>query len=811
MSTPGDAPGKRADDRAASSAGEYRRRDTVSVVDNVVVSRQPLTATRLNDAAVSLLRELDDGTFRTPAEIAGETRHAPETVERLFERLADRDFLEWRPARDPTHRPPVSVVVTVRDARRTLRACLDALANLSYPSYEVLIVDDGSTDGTIEVAANHRLAEEDRLRVVEVGSADEPIGIGASRNRGVAVATHDVIAFTDADCRPRPGWLTDLVPCLASHDLVGGRVRPADNTIASTYEAVNSSLDMGAYAARVDPGGATPYLPTANLVGTRAVFEAVPFPERNVAEDVEMCWNALAAGFDVVYSPRGAVEHAYRSGRPFMGRRATYAASEAMLARDHQHDQADRVGVPAAGLLVVIFVAIAIVTSGIVETVFGGGAAVVGGLVATVHGVRIWSRKRQLPNISSADLVRSWVRERLSSAYTILREILRYYVGPLTLLGGLVWVGGATTLAGGIFVGVAAATTLPLAIEYRVYGPDVSIAGYATYYLADHLGYQVGAYRGAITYWTVAHLRPDARFEFVGIGASLLPGLTADHQEEENIRNIYIGDITVRFRIETTAECWWFKDGALGGERPVISDILDRLRPDDTFLDIGANVGQYSCPVGRTLEREADILEDENGGLVVAVEPHPGNAERLAKNLDANDVDARIIRAAFGATHSQGILRSTAVDTDTGPGNGTYALVDQPGVGDDNAAIDGGGGTESSVVTDVIAGDSLVEDDYIPRPSVVKIDVEGAEADVLDGLSKTLEDPACRLVYCEIHPDAEGNRNSRDPIRSTLAEYGFDVSTVREFQDGRTAIRAERVESRSNPTASISPANLEGS
>ncbi|MFD1600376.1 FkbM family methyltransferase [Halobellus rarus] len=779
-------------DRPASTAGEYRRRDTVSVVDGVVFSRRPVAATRLNDAAVSLLCELDDDMFHTPAEIASETGYDTETVESLFGRLADRDFLEWRPARDPAYRPPVSIVVTVRNDRENLEGCLDALADLSYPSYEVVVVDDGSTDGTVEAATDHQLTEEGRLRLVEVGSAEEPIGIGASRNRGVAAAARDVIAFTDADCRPRPEWLADLVPCLAGHDLIGGRVRPAGGTTASAYEAVNSSLDMGAHAARVDPGGGTPYLPTANLVGTRAVFEAVPFPERNVAEDVEVCWNAVAAGFDVVYSPRGVVEHAYRSGRQFAGRRATYAASEALLARAYGRDQADRVGVPVAGLLVVVLAALAMASSGIVAGVTGGGAALVGGLAVTVDGVRIRNRERQLPDISRGDLVRSWARERLSSAYEISREVLRYYAGPLALAGILACIGGAPALAGGVLVGIVAVTTLPIAVEYRVHDPDVSVAGYAVYYLADHLGYQVGAYRGALAHWTVAHLRPDARFELVGHGASLLAGLTPRH-ERTDVRSVHVGGVTTRFRVETPAERWWFEDGSLGSERSIVTDLLDRLRPDDRFLDVGANVGQYSCPVGRALEGYADT--GDGGRPIAAVEPHPRNVARLAENLDANDVDARIVRAAFGAANGEGILRddSTDADADADPGIGTHALVDQPGVVDEAVSVDGDGGDESGVATDVVTGDSLVESGEIPQPTVVKIDVEGAEVDVLGGLQRTLANPACRLVYCEVHSDVpEGSQNRRESVRTTLAEHGFDVSTVREFQDGRAAIRAER-------------------
>jgi mycofactocin system glycosyltransferase len=501
--------------RHATSAGEYRRRDGVSLVDGVVVSRRPLTATRLNDAAVSLLGELDDGAFHAPETVASRTEHDTATVERLFERLAERDFLEWRPARDPEFRPPVSVVVTVRNDRAHLEHCLDALAELDYPDYEVVIVDDGSTDGTGELVES-RAATGHGLRLVRVGDPAVPIGIGASRNRGVDAARHDVIAFTDADCRPRADWLDDLVPCLATADLVGGRIRPAGESAASAYEGVNSSLDMGAYAARVDPTGTTPYLATANLVGQREVFEAVPFPDRNVAEDVDVCWGALAAGYDVVYSPVGVVEHVYREDlRSFTARRATYGASEALLASEHDREGSS-VGVPLVASLAAALVLVGVVVSGR----FGAAAIGLGGaalaLGAGLGGWRGWRRARRLGEaVSSRDLVESWARKQLSSAYALSRELTRYYAFPVALLAGLCWLAGPWWLVATVSGALAASVVLPAVLEYRVHAPDASRTAYAGYYLADHFGYQAGVYRGVLAHHTLAHLRPSARFRLV--------------------------------------------------------------------------------------------------------------------------------------------------------------------------------------------------------------------------------------------------------------------------------------------------------
>jgi len=522
-----------------TGAGRYRLWGDVSLWRGVLVSRRPLTAARLNDAAVRVVRELDDERFHRPAAVADRLDVDRSAVATVLDRLHRRGLLAWSPDADPSFEPPVTVVVTVRNAADHLGDCLDALAELTYPRYEVLIVDDGSTDWTAALARSHRLAARGDLRVVEVGTEERPLGIGASRNRGAAAAAHDVIAFTDADCRPRSDWLSALVPRLAAHDVVGGRVRPhGDPTAAANaYEGVNSSLDMGAHAARVDPDGATPYLPTANLVGRREAFESVPFPEQNVAEDVTFCWRALDAGFDVVYAADGVVEHEYRRDpAAFVSRRATYAASEALLAR--RFGRGDSVPVSPSGLLASALAFLALVAALAGEplalgplAVDGGGLGLaalgVGGAPALAGAVR---RYRRLPAVvSAADVVGSVARGALSSVYATAREVTRYYSVPVAALGvGLAAVG--SLVASAVLTGAGVATLLTLAgavslpalTEYVVHRPPTTLRAYLRWYLLDHLGYQIGAYRGAYRHRTLAHLAPWRRVRLTGALAGLV-------------------------------------------------------------------------------------------------------------------------------------------------------------------------------------------------------------------------------------------------------------------------------------------------
>ncbi|MFO7671912.1 MAG: glycosyltransferase family A protein, partial [Bacteroidales bacterium] len=86
--------------------------------------------------------------------------------------------------------PRVSVVVACHNGQRTLKACLDALGRLGYPDYEVLLVDDGSDDATAQIALGYPAVR--TLR-------QDHHGLSVARNSGIAAATGEIIAFTDAD------------------------------------------------------------------------------------------------------------------------------------------------------------------------------------------------------------------------------------------------------------------------------------------------------------------------------------------------------------------------------------------------------------------------------------------------------------------------------------------------------------------------------------------------------------------------------------------------------------------------------------
>jgi glycosyltransferase involved in cell wall biosynthesis len=174
----------------------------------------------------------------------------------------------------------------------------------------VLVADDGSTDGTPEVVRRSPVA---RL----VGGAPGG-GAYAARNRALAEARGALIAVTDADCRPDPGWLSALATALGEADLVAGRIVVEVSGTPRLAELVDASrhLDQRAY---VEQGFAA----FANFGCRREVLEAVgPFNARLRSNgDREFCMRATAAGFRLAYAPGAVVRHDALRSVPAVARR----------------------------------------------------------------------------------------------------------------------------------------------------------------------------------------------------------------------------------------------------------------------------------------------------------------------------------------------------------------------------------------------------------------------------------------------------------------------------------------------------------
>lgn len=209
----------------------------------------------------------------------------------------------------------VSVVVPAHESASTLGRTLSALTaqELAEP-YEVIVVDDGSTDGGDAIA--ERAGPPVRLIRQPRGGAAE------ARNRGALEARGEVLAFTDADCFPAPGWLEAGLLAMRQADLVQGAVRPPpDVRLAPFDRTLNVIGESGLYE-------------SANLFVSRELFERVggfrapvaARADRPLGEDVAFGWRARRTGARTAYAPAAVVYHAV-----FPRRRREYVAERLRL------------------------------------------------------------------------------------------------------------------------------------------------------------------------------------------------------------------------------------------------------------------------------------------------------------------------------------------------------------------------------------------------------------------------------------------------------------------------------------------------
>ena len=204
--------------------------------------------------------------------------------------------------------PRVSVVVPVRDRAELLEALLSSLAAQTYRDFEVIVVDDASTDDS-PVVAEHAVARGEPVHLLR---QEHPVGAVLARVAGVAIARGEILAFTDSDCRPQPSWLGALVGAIdGGADVVQGMTRSA-RPAGPLERTVASHGDDGLYA-------------TCNVAYRRSAFDAVggfDTSAENVlgfrrdqrakglgfGEDSLLGWRVRRRGASV-FEPNAVVEH----------------------------------------------------------------------------------------------------------------------------------------------------------------------------------------------------------------------------------------------------------------------------------------------------------------------------------------------------------------------------------------------------------------------------------------------------------------------------------------------------------------------
>lgn len=198
--------------------------------------------------------------------------------------------------------PKASVVVATRNRAELLGRLLDALELQESEHFEVIVVDDASTDRTPALLAK-RATTAAAYSLVAIRQ-EMNHGPAAARNRGWRASSAPVVCFTDDDCIPQKGWLNAHIATIeAGADLVQGRTNPVP-------EQRNRSTPFSRSIQRERDGG---FYETCNMSYRREVLEQVDGFDENFrfpfGEDTDIAWRAIEAGYGVAFNSLAEVYH----------------------------------------------------------------------------------------------------------------------------------------------------------------------------------------------------------------------------------------------------------------------------------------------------------------------------------------------------------------------------------------------------------------------------------------------------------------------------------------------------------------------
>ncbi|WP_163512575.1 mycofactocin biosynthesis glycosyltransferase MftF [Fodinicola acaciae] len=389
----------------------------------------------------------------------------------------------------PTPAAPelITVVVPVKDRPAGLERLLRQVVETVSPTPSLVVVDDGSRD-QLAIA---RIARTYGARLLR---HPMPYGPSAARNAGLRVAETRLVAFLDSDCAPVAGWLQPLLDHFA--DPLVAVVAPRIVSLGEPsswigrYEKFASSLDRGPAEASVQPRSRVSYVPSAALLVRRSAVGDGFDEGMRVAEDVDLVWRLVEAGWTVRYEPRSQVEHEHRTRLlEWMRTRAFYGTGAAPLALRHGDAVAplvmDRWSASAWGLALT------------------GWPGTLAGLGITAVAARRLARRLRVdvPALEDVDRTSRQLvfHGTLASGWQVA-SLLTRHAWPITLAASLV-----SRRARRVAVAVALGEGL---VSWYRDRPPLDPVRYVAARRLDDLAYGTGLWLGALRHRTLAPLRP---------------------------------------------------------------------------------------------------------------------------------------------------------------------------------------------------------------------------------------------------------------------------------------------------------------
>jgi glycosyltransferase involved in cell wall biosynthesis len=220
--------------------------------------------------------------------------------------------------------PFISVIVCTYNGSATIRDCLEGLVKLSYPSFEIIVINDGSTDNTAEIIREYP------VRLINTKNK----GLSSARNRGMNTAQGSILAYIDDDAYPEMHWLHYLAYTYlhSNHGAVGGpNIIPSQDGLIAQCVA---DAPGGPVHVLLDEEIAE-HIPGCNFSVRKEVLKQIGGFDpryRAAGDDVDACWRIQEAGYTVGYHPAALVWHHRRdSFKAYWKQQQGYGKAEALL------------------------------------------------------------------------------------------------------------------------------------------------------------------------------------------------------------------------------------------------------------------------------------------------------------------------------------------------------------------------------------------------------------------------------------------------------------------------------------------------
>jgi len=211
--------------------------------------------------------------------------------------------------------PLVSIIIVNWNAGKYLEKCIKSLMKQSYKEFEIILVDNASTDGSLEEVEN-------KFPNVRIIKNNENLGFGVGVNNGISECRGDVIALFNPDAVAEKDWLQNLVSVLYSSDKIGAAsgkllsIIENEEEIFCTWSKMNPYTSIPYYFKNEKPSAKVDTLTGAAMVVKKEVIKKIGLldPEYFLYyEETDWCARIIRAGYDLVYVPNSKVWHSVSS------------------------------------------------------------------------------------------------------------------------------------------------------------------------------------------------------------------------------------------------------------------------------------------------------------------------------------------------------------------------------------------------------------------------------------------------------------------------------------------------------------------